>query len=251
MTRFTLRDFLKVLALGILLYALFSGIFLFFPGAGRAIGGMHPTAQFVIEYLIQSLILFFPLWIFVVLKYSATTADFGLQKVSILKLIKTVSLAYLFYIVVSLIISEILLSNSLSLPGYGEQESYMPIFGYDTLGITVGMIFVVIIAPFLEELFFRGFVYRVFTKTWPVWMASILTAFLFASIHFQFQTFLPLFFLGLLLNYVYQKTGSIWTAIAFHSFNNALAFSLDLYLYFHPELLQNLESLAGLTRLIS
>ena len=70
-----------------------------------------------------------------------------------------------------------------------------------------------------------------------MWLASILTAVLFALIHFQLQTFIPLFFLGLILNYAYQRTGSVWTAVVFHSLNNTIAFSLEVYLYFHPEAL--------------
>ncbi|MFA4814607.1 MAG: type II CAAX endopeptidase family protein [Candidatus Gracilibacteria bacterium] len=237
---FQLRDFLKVFALSIALFAGFAALFAYVPQAADILGGFHPTVAFLIQYLIQFVVLFFPLWLFVVDKYSLTLADFGFKKVRPWLLIKTVLSSYLFYLAVSFIFATILYYAGLSLPGYQEQESYLPLFGYDAFGLTIAFLIVSIFAPLIEELFFRGFIYRTFTKTWPLWLASILTATLFALIHFQLQTFIPLFFLGLILNYTYQRTGSLWTSVAFHSLNNTIALAFDIYLYFHPELLDKL-----------
>lgn len=241
---FQLRDFLKVFALSIALFAGFAAVFEYVPQATDALEGFHPTVAFLIQYLIQFVVLFFPLWLFVVDKYALSFADFGFKKVSPWLLVKTVLLCYGFYLVVSFSIAAILSYTGLSLPGFGEQKSYLPLFGYDAVGLTVALLIVSVFAPLLEELFFRGFIYRTFTKTWPLWLASILSAVLFALIHFQLQTVLPLFFLGLILNYAYQKTDSVWTAVAFHSLNNTIAFALDIYLYFHPEFLENLTNMS-------
>ncbi len=223
--------------LSLLLYAFFLSLFELVPSARDLVEGLHPTLAFIIQYLIQFVVLFFPLWIFIVDKYGAGLTDFGFQKVPIGRLIGTVFLAYLFYIVVSFLISTLLFSTELEVPGYKEQASYIPLFGADPIGFTAALLFIIIVAPFLEELFFRGFIYRVFVKTWPVWLGSVLTATLFALIHFQINSFFPLFLLGLILNFVYHRTGSVWTSVAFHSLNNTVAFGLDIYLYFHPELL--------------
>lgn len=237
---FKFSDFLKVFGLSIALFAGFAGLLYSVPQAAEALAGFHPTVSFLVQYLIQFLILFFPLWLFVVDKYNVGLADFGFVKIRPWQLIKTVLLCYGFYLVVSFALAALLQYTGLSLPGYEEQDSYLPFFGYDVIGLVCAFAVVSILAPLLEELFFRGFIYRTFTKTWPIWLASGLTAALFALIHFQFQTFLPLFFLGLILNYAYQRTGSVWTAVAFHSLNNTIAFSLDVYLYFHPEMLDTL-----------
>lgn len=243
-TRFEFRDFAKVFALAIVLFALFTGLVQFIPNPEEILAGFHPSVSFLIQYLIQFVILFLPLWIFVVDKYAASLADFGFQKIRLWPLIKTVLLCYFFYFVLSFLVALILYYTGITIPGYEEQQSYLPLFGYDPFGFTAAILTVAVIAPFLEELFFRGFVYRVFTKTWPVWLGSILTALLFAGIHFQVHTIIPLFILGLILNYSYQKTGSVWTAVVFHSLNNTIAFGLDLYLYFHPELLEELQMLS-------
>lgn len=243
-TRFEFKDFIKSFGLSILLFIFFSGLISVIPGVGAYLDGAPPVVSFVIQYLIQFVILFFPLWIFVFNKYAASVRDFGFTKVNFWKMTKVALLAYISYLLLSFLISIIFYYVG-DLPGYQAQESYIPLFGENMLGFVVAIFFISIVAPFLEEFFFRGFIYRIFTKTWPVWLASIVTAALFASIHFQLQSFIPLFILGLILNYTYHKTGSVWTSVLFHSLNNTIAFGVDIYLYFHPELLQNLEAISG------
>lgn len=109
-----------------------------------------------------------------------------------------------------------------------------------------GVLFVIFVAPFIEELYFRGFVYRTFTKTWPVWLGSILTALVFSLVHLQLASVIPLFIVGLFLNWAYEKTKSVWVSTGLHMLNNAVAFGADLYLHRHPELLENLSGVTGL-----
>lgn len=241
-TRFQFGDFLKVFTLAILIYGGFIALFSAVPDAAQTIEGLPPVASFIIQYLLQFVILFFPLWIFVVSKYSADLKDFAFQPVSWKSLLKTVVFCYIVYLIVSFAIVKVLTVFDLKLPGYEGQQSYIPLFGDNLLGLIVGFIFISTVAPFLEELLFRGFVYRVFTKTWAPWLGSLLTAILFALAHMQLQTFLPLVLLGLLLNYSYRKTGSVWTAMALHSLNNIIAFSYDIHSTLHPGALEQVSA---------
>jgi uncharacterized protein len=242
---FKLRDLFHSLALSIgvfaVLFILLSVIGFFVPNAFTFLDGLHPLIVFSLGYLIQFVVLFLPLWFLVIKRYKLTLKDFGFKKIKVGKVLKTVLVTYFIYIVfsigLSLLLTELGLEN---LPGYQQQESYLPFFGYDAVGFVGAFILVSILAPFLEEFFFRGFVYGTFTRVWPLWLASISSAVFFALLHFQFQTFIPLFILGLILNYTYQRTGSLWTSMAFHSLNNTIAFGLEIYLYFHPELLDQL-----------
>lgn len=236
-TRFEFSDFAKVFGFGVLLYAAFLGIISYFPGFYHWLDGFHPALGFSISYLIQILIMFLPLWIFVIRKYQANFSDFGLVKLPFWKCVFTVIGTYIFYIVLSMGISTLLYTTETELPGYQAQESHIPLFGVDALGLTLAPFFIILLAPFLEEIFFRGFVYRILTKTWPIWFASIISALFFALFHFEFQSFIPLFILGILLNFTYQKTQSLWTAFAFHAMNNAIAFAFELYLYYNPSAL--------------
>jgi membrane protease YdiL (CAAX protease family) len=89
----------------------------------------------------------------------------------------------------------------------------------------------VVVAPIVEELFFRGFVFTAMRdKLDPVW-AAIATGILFGLVH-AFGSpigFLPpLALLGTLLCIVYWKTGSIYPTIALHSLNNCVALASAL-----------------------
>jgi membrane protease YdiL (CAAX protease family) len=53
-------------------------------------------------------------------------------------------------------------------------------------------------------------------------LAIFLTALLFSAFHFQFFSFLPRFFLGLLLGYLMFYGRSIWYPILAHFVNNAM-----------------------------
>ena len=246
-TRFEFRDFIKVFALSILLYAGFTLLFIYFPGADEFLESVHPTVSFMLTYLIQFVILFFPLWIFVIEKYGASFKDFGFQKIKIGKLLKNVIGFYLLYFLIASTLSILLSTSGLQLPGYEAQESYIPLFGDDALGFISAFLLIIGVAPFLEEFFFRGFVYKVLSKTWSIPVGSLITAGLFALIHFQIQSFFPIFILGLFLNVVYQRTQSLWAPIAFHALNNSLAFGFDVYLHFHPELLQQMQEKLEMT----
>ncbi len=74
-----------------------------------------------------------------------------------------------------------------------------------------------------EELFFRGIIQQVsehFFKK-PV-LAVWLTALIFSAFHFQFQGFIPRFFLGAMLGFLFYWSRNLWVPIAAHFFNNAI-----------------------------
>ena len=81
---------------------------------------------------------------------------------------------------------------------------------------------VVILGPIAEEIFFRGFSYNVIKKRWGPQAAAILTAAVFAGLHANLLGFLPIMALGILLVYVYEKTGSLIPAITIHIVHNGL-----------------------------
>ena len=89
---------------------------------------------------------------------------------------------------------------------------------------------VTIIGPIAEELFFRGFAYPVFRKKIGVRNAILLVSFIFAMLHMNIVSFFPILALGILLAYLYEKTGSIVPSIAVHIIHNsAVIFFVFLY----------------------
>ncbi|HET8655315.1 MAG TPA: type II CAAX endopeptidase family protein [Longimicrobiaceae bacterium] len=80
-----------------------------------------------------------------------------------------------------------------------------------------------LVAPVMEEFFFRGLIQHALERRWGVWAAVAATALLFALGH-GLPRVLPLhFFLGLAFGYAVYVTRSIWAGIFLHFVNNAAA----------------------------
>jgi len=82
-------------------------------------------------------------------------------------------------------------------------------------------IFAVVLAPVAEEFIFRGVLFP-FVKQlgWPK-LAWLGVSFLFALIHVNAPTLVPLFVLALVFTWLYQKTDCLLAPIAAHSLFNA------------------------------
>lgn len=91
-------------------------------------------------------------------------------------------------------------------------------------------LFIVVIGPLLEEIFFRGYVMRAILQRFGRVAAVAGSAVIFAVPHILGITtgflglVVPLFFGGVVLALVYYYTGSLWSAFIAHMFNNLVAF---------------------------
>ena len=110
-----------------------------------------------------------------------------------------------------------------------------------TLWLTIAM--AVVIAPLTEEILFRGLLQGALSRLhlWR-WSPIIISAAIFALVHLstranaaagesslaQVETIPPLFFLGLVLGYSYEKSGSLYRPIWIHVGFNALSMILWL-----------------------
>jgi membrane protease YdiL (CAAX protease family) len=82
--------------------------------------------------------------------------------------------------------------------------------------------FACLLAPVWEELFFRGMFYPAVRRLVGVRLSIVVTAAAFASLHWNLTQFAPVFVLGVLLAYLYERTHSLWSCIAAHTvFNTA------------------------------
>jgi hypothetical protein len=87
----------------------------------------------------------------------------------------------------------------------------------------MGMALVLLVAPFAEELIFRGFVWDCLEREWGRNAAWLLSSFAFALYHFDPLHVVSVLPLSLLLGALRLRTGSIVPAIAAHFGNNLLA----------------------------
>ena len=88
----------------------------------------------------------------------------------------------------------------------------------------INLFVIAFMAALSEELFFRGFLQRLFIENKiNVHLAIWITAILFSAIHVQFYGFFARMVLGAILGYLYLYSGSLWTPILAHFVNNAFA----------------------------
>jgi membrane protease YdiL (CAAX protease family) len=82
----------------------------------------------------------------------------------------------------------------------------------------------IVLAPLVEEIIFRGILYPAIKQRGYPGLAWVGTALLFAAIHMNVKTFLPLAFIGFALVWLYERTDSLATPIAAHALFNATNF---------------------------
>ncbi|MFC3853659.1 CPBP family intramembrane glutamic endopeptidase [Salinispirillum marinum] len=92
----------------------------------------------------------------------------------------------------------------------------------------LGLVFaLVLLAPLIEELIFRGYLFKAWRHTrLELWGTIILTSLIFTSIHatqYSGLLLVYLFAFSVILGLAREKTGSIWTPIALHALNNSIA----------------------------
>ena len=87
-------------------------------------------------------------------------------------------------------------------------------------------IFASILGPIIEELFFRGFVYNAVKKIGGIFTATVIVSAIFAALHTNVVGFLPIMVLGIVLTYMYEKTGSLVSSITVHIVHNVTMVSL-------------------------
>lgn len=95
-----------------------------------------------------------------------------------------------------------------------------------------GYLAIGLLAPFSEEIVFRGAILRSLLSSSKLssWGAIALSAFFFALIHMNPAQMPHAFVIGLLLGWMYCRTGSILPGVAYHWANNSIAYVLyNLY----------------------
>ncbi len=86
----------------------------------------------------------------------------------------------------------------------------------------------VVVAPVTEELIFRAGLFRFLRTRWPRWAALLLPAVLFALLHLNLGSFVPLVALALVFSLAYERTGNVGTTIVAHALFNLNASLLVL-----------------------
>ena len=92
------------------------------------------------------------------------------------------------------------------------------------LAVVIG-IFVIGIAPPVEEFFFRGFLYQALRGRFGVVLGAVASGLIFGVIHLEaVEQMGILAILGVILALLFERTGTLWPCIFVHTVNNAFAF---------------------------
>jgi len=108
------------------------------------------------------------------------------------------------------------------------------IFGAE---LAFAFILFVIIAPLIEELLFRGYLYGKLRPRVGLIASMLLVSISFAVLHGQLNVGIDTFALSIVLCLLREFTGSIWAGVLLHATKNGLAFYL---LFINPSLLSTI-----------
>ena len=103
----------------------------------------------------------------------------------------------------------------------------------------VSLALVVLLVPFGEELFFRVALYDALAARMPPLAAALLGTSVYTLVHTQYLMLgglaasvglFQIFMLGGILTWLYARSRSIWPSFMLHAVNNAIAFSVIIWL---------------------
>ena len=112
------------------------------------------------------------------------------------------------------------------------EHPIVPVLLKGDAAFAAAMVLAVVVAPIVEETFFRGMLYNALRGVMGVWVASLVSGAIFAIIHPTMPAgFLPIFALGVVLAILRERTGSLVPSMVCHGINNAVALTLVRLIY--------------------
>jgi membrane protease YdiL (CAAX protease family) len=146
---------------------------------------------------------------------------FGLRPTRLWPALGWAALAFVSFVVFAAVYSAVVdVDEQSTIDDLGAEES--------TLALVASALLVIVLAPVVEEFFFRGFMYRALRTRMGVLAAAAVDGGLFGLIHSTsgVDAVPILVVLGVTFCLVYERTGSLYPVIALHAFNNAIAYGV-------------------------
>ena len=85
-----------------------------------------------------------------------------------------------------------------------------------------------VVTPLSEEIFFRGFVFAGLLPRFGARWAIAVSALVFCGFHLSVALIIPIFITGVLLAWLYWRTGSLWPCVIAHAVQNTVAVAATL-----------------------
>lgn len=176
--------------------------------------------SFSILYGIQVFLMVGVVWFFAIYWRGAVLKDLGIRYYSIIKTVWYTFIALIAIFAFSFLY--VLLMDMV----FGIESSPSKIeelVRNRSISNTILLIVTAVIAPFCEELYFRGFLYSAFKRNLGVNMGLFLSSLLFALAHLEVYSFIPIMAIGWALAYIYEKTRSLLPVIFLHATYNLIS----------------------------
>lgn len=113
----------------------------------------------------------------------------------------------------------------------GGADSFAQVRHGQTVDVVIAVIAVSLSAPIVEEIFFRGLLYRSLRNRLPILPAALLAGMLFGLVHiasYPLDTLPVKAVFGVIACLLYERTGSLLPGIGLHSFLDASAINIAL-----------------------
>ena len=160
-------------------------------------------------------------WIFGLRRHGVSAAMLGFRRASL------VETAWLPVVVLAIGLSVtavyVLIVEALSIDILLPEQNLDELASFDGLARVPVFAVVSILAPLGEEVFFRAFLLTALVAAIGRLRGMIVSAAIFSVAHLGIGTLFPIFVLGMLLSWLYLRTGSIWPPFVAHAAQNALA----------------------------
>jgi len=192
---------------------------------GSADGGELPAGVKLVGTFIQDALLIAAMVGFARLGgMRATPAAFGLRRI---RPERSLGLAVIAFVV----FQAFLLAWSRLDPGATDNSAAELGAKDSTAALVAAAVLVCVVAPIVEELFFRGFFFGALRRAMAWVPAALVTGLVFGGVHAGGTPaifLVPLAVLGFVLCALYLRTDSLLPGMGVHAFNNALALGVTL-----------------------
>ncbi len=188
--------------------------------------GINAFITFIISAIIEGAFIVAPLYIAIHVYHSLPRRwKLGLQALGFKSFNVVQAISLIFVLIIAILAIDNLYQYVITLFHLNLQTNdqvllqegkNMPYTTYATLLVAV------FVAPFCEEIFFRGFIFMGLRQAMPVGIAIVASAFLFAIAHADLGSFAVLFIIGIMLAFIRWRTRSLWPGIFLHMLNNGI-----------------------------
>lgn len=153
-------------------------------------------------------------------KYQVSWRTLGISRFPVWRSLFSIALIFIGF---AILISAVFFLIEALMPNFNVDEPQVNEFTANRSAISLWAL--VLIPPILEETVFRGFTFPAFSRKRGVVFGAVVSSALFGFAHFQANIIVYTFILGLLLCWLYTRTGSIVPGMGLHMLNNYVAYT--------------------------